>query len=88
MKIIFSLITIALIGSFNPCFARQDIKDLRQMSVPNNLKEINISGHSKISHADAMNRLSKIAPQGYAISTIKYIKTKDEYIVVVKLIKL
>ena len=86
MKITLTLITACLFGFFSsPSHAREQ---LRKLSFPSNLKEINITGQSKISYTDAMNRLSIMTPDGYAIASVKYVKTKDVYIVIAKLVKI
>lgn len=86
MKITLTLIIACLVSFFSSqSHARQE---LRKLSFPSNLNEINLTGQSKISYTDAMNRLSIMTPDGYAIASIKYVKTKDVYIVIAKLVKL
>lgn len=62
-------------------------KDLRKDQYPKHLQTLTLSASSKYSHADAMNRFARIKPDGYAIESIQYLKLKNNFVVLVKLIK-
>jgi hypothetical protein len=49
---------------------------------------LNLSASSNISYEDAMNKFNKIKPEGYAISSIKYLKSGNLFIVKVGLVKI
>jgi len=86
MKSKIILITACLLSIFaNPIYAREQ---LRKLDFGTHLKELNISARSDSSYEHAMNRLSVMIPNGYAIASVKYFKDKSVYIVLAKLIRI
>lgn len=83
MKLILS----AIFALF--CFNSQVIcqENRIQSSAYGGQKNLNLSASSIYSFMDAMNNFDKIKPSGYAISSIKYIKSGNTFIVKVGLIK-
>jgi hypothetical protein len=63
-------------GSISPCEA-----------YPKGLKTLNLSSSSGSSYEDALSRLARIQPDGYAIESIQYIRMRGNYVVIVKLRK-
>jgi hypothetical protein len=86
MKSKIILIAACLLGIFaNPIYAREK---LRKLNFGTHLKELNISARSDSSFEHAMNRLSIMMPDGYALASVKYFKDKGVYIVLAKLIRI
>lgn len=79
---------LSLILGFNGAFARQEkLKDIRRLDFPKHLQTLNISASSETSYMDAMNRLARMTPNGYSISSLQYVRSKGKYIVIAKLTK-
>lgn len=78
-KIVFSLFaSIALVlGSLQSAEA----------GYPKHLQTLNLSSSSSRSYEDAMTRLARIQPDGYAIESVQYIRMRGNYVVIVKLRK-
>ena len=70
-----------------PVQAKEKMKDLRPLTFAPHLKTLNLSASSDYSFEDAMNRMERMKPIGYAISSIRYVRLKGRFIVNVSFVK-
>ena len=78
----------AILGFGGDISAREEnIERLRKTDF-RTLQTLNMSAQSYLSYEDAMNRFSKIKPDGYVIENIQYTRSGRMYAVLVRLRKI
>jgi len=87
MKALVFILCSALMCGSSFAERQKDLRDLQKSNFPKHLQTLTISATSPYSYEGAMNRLERTKPDGYVIESIRYLKTRDGYTVVVKLRK-